>query len=207
MDIVPEGIIRLTREQAETAIEVLEAAFLNYPSLKYYFPDDPARKRITRYFVSYPVYTGIKYGLAYAVSPALEGVAVWMPPGSYPLSFWQSLRSVPLSVYWGFGRYGGNLMRQLGQHVDSVHSRLAGLPHWYLYILGVKPELKGKGYSSRLLKPMLRKIEETGLPCYLETLDEYNVNIYEHLGFTVIDRSTVPGTDLVNWAMLRKKKE
>jgi len=31
------------------------------------------------------------------------------------------------------------------------------------------------------------------------------VAIYKHLGFAVIEKSTIPGTKLTNWAMLRDK--
>ena len=43
----------------------------------------------------------------------------------------------------------------------------------------------------------------SGLPVYLETAEEQNVRFYEHFGFTVVDESTVPGTNFTNWAMLR----
>jgi len=51
---------------------------------------------------------------------------------------------------------------------------------------------------------MLSRINEEGLPCYLETLDEQNVSLYEHFGFKIIDKSKVPETTLINLAMLRE---
>jgi hypothetical protein len=42
------------------------------------------------------------------------------------------------------------------------------------------------------------------MPCYLDTLDEKNVSLYEHLGFKLIEESTIPGTPLTCWAMLRE---
>ena len=62
-----------------------------------------------------------------------------------------------------------------------------------------------KRYASKLLKPMFTRIDEEGLPCYLETLDETNIQLYEHFGFKVIEKSTIPETKLTNWAMLREK--
>ncbi|MFH1626439.1 MAG: GNAT family N-acetyltransferase, partial [Pseudomonadota bacterium] len=81
---------------------------------------------------------------------------------------------------------------------------LVSFKHWYLWIVGVEPQSQGKGYASKLLRPMLTRIDKDGLPCYLETLDERNVPIYEHLGFKVVDESTVPNTSITNWAMLRE---
>ena len=53
---------------------------------------------------------------------------------------------------------------------------------------------------------MLTRIDEAGLPCYLETLEEQNVPLYEHFGFAVAEESTIPETELTNWAMLREAR-
>jgi hypothetical protein len=50
-------------------------------------------------------------------------------------------------------------------------------------------------------------MDASGLPVYLETAEEQNVGFYEHFGFTVVDESTVPGTSLTNWAMLREARQ
>jgi hypothetical protein len=54
---------------------------------------------------------------------------------------------------------------------------------------------------------MLARIDEEGLPCYLETMDPNDVPLYKHFGFKVVDESTVPATSLTNWAMLRDSVE
>lgn len=95
-------------------------------------------------------------------------------------------------------------MRGLGQYVDAVHGRLTPFKHWFLQAISVDPQFQGRGHASELLRPMLARIDEEGLPCYLETLEEQNVRLYEHFGFRVIDESSVPRTNLTNWAMLRK---
>jgi len=97
-------------------------------------------------------------------------------------------------------------MRGLGQYIDAVHGRLAPFKHWFLQAIGVDPQFQGRGYAGRLLRQMLARIDEAGLPCYLETLEEQNVQLYEHFGFTVAEKSAIPETNLTNWAMLRKAR-
>jgi len=94
-------------------------------------------------------------------------------------------------------------MRGLGNYIDEVHGRLAPFKHWFLQAIGVDPQFQGRGCASKLLRPMLSRIDEENLPCYLETLETQNVRLYEHFGFKVIEESSVPGTSLTNWAMLR----
>jgi ribosomal protein S18 acetylase RimI-like enzyme len=94
-------------------------------------------------------------------------------------------------------------MKSLGRYLDTVHDRLAPFNHWFLQCIGVDHKLQGRGYASSLLRPILKRIEEEGLPCYLDTLEKQNVQLYEHFGFKVVEESKVPGTNLTNWAMLR----
>jgi len=201
-----EDLLRLNKSHVQCAVKVLAEAFQNYLLLNYYYLDLLTKRKIAHYFLSLYVFIGIRYGEIYATSYKLEGVAVWIPSDEYTLTFWRLLRSVPLPIMFGFGRYGGNKMRHLDQHIDAVHQRLAPFKHWYLQIVGVEPRFQGKGYASKLLRPMLTRIDEEGLPCYLETLDEHNVQLYEHLGFKVVEKATVPKTNLTNWAMLREPK-
>ena len=95
-------------------------------------------------------------------------------------------------------------MRHVGEYMDTVHKRLTPFKHWFLQTIGVAPQFQGEGYAGKLLRPMLSRIDEDGLPCYLETLDEPNVSLYEHFGFQIVDKSNVPEASLINWAMLRE---
>lgn len=203
MSNLEDDIMRLDRSLVKRANETLIRAFWDHPPLQYYFPDETERKRVAPYFFSLSLFTGIRHGEVYATSQDLEGIAVWLPPNIYPLTLLRLLRSVPLSEIIGISRYGGFRMRRSGQYVDAVHRRLAPDKHWFLQTIGVDPRFQGRGYASKLLRPMLAKIDEESLPCYLETLEEQNVGLYEHFGFKVIEESNVPGTGLTNWAMLR----
>jgi hypothetical protein len=80
-------LIRITKKTAKTAIEVLEKAFESYPLLRYYYPDELNRKKILNYFLSFAIYSGIKYGEVYTTSSNMEVVTVWIPSKNYPITF------------------------------------------------------------------------------------------------------------------------
>jgi ribosomal protein S18 acetylase RimI-like enzyme len=197
-------VLRLNRSQSTQATSALIASFWIHPPLQYYYPDETDRKRIAPYFFSVSILYGIQYGEVYATSPDFEGIAVWLPSDNYPITTWRLLRSVPSSELFGLGRYGGAKMRNLGTYLDTIHSRVVPFKHWYLQAIGVAPQFQGKGYASTLLRSMLTRIDQESLPCYLETLEEQNVPLYEHFGFKVVDKSSIPQTSLTNWAMLRE---
>jgi ribosomal protein S18 acetylase RimI-like enzyme len=204
VDVTLMDLFKLAKAHVQPATETLVDAFQSYPLVQHYFPHGEKRDKVTQYFLSFAVYNGIRYGEVYSVSPNCEGVAIWMPPGTYPLTFWRVLRSVPLSVLLSFARYGGGEMRDVGEYIEKVHQRLTPFKHWFLQTIGVAPQFQGKGYAGMLLRAMLAKIDEEGLPCYLETLEEKNVSLYEHFGFRIVDKSDIPETGLTNWAMLRE---
>jgi len=206
MNSSTEDTARLDRSHSKRAAEVLVRAFWNHPPLQYYFPDEAEREKIAPYFFSLTVFNGIRYGEVHATSPDLEGIAVWLPSDNYPVTLWRLLRSVPPSEILGFGKNGGSRMRELGQYIDAVHGRLVPFKHWFLQAIGVDPQFQGSGYAGRLLRQMLARIDEAGLPCYLETLEEQNVQLYEHFGFAVVEESSIPETSLTNWAMLREPR-
>ena len=204
MPTMMTDLLRISRPEAKQAAGALAKAFFEYPLLKYYYPADAKRKKITYYFVASSVFSGTKSGEVYSTSINMEGVAVWISSDQYPRSMMDSIRSIPLSISYGLFRHGIYKMKGVGDYIDSVKERLAPARHMFLQTLGVDPEHQGKGYAGKLLTPMLTRLDEEQMPCYLETLDEKNVGLYQHFGFKLVDETEIPGTPLTNWAMLRE---
>jgi len=182
---------------------MLSRAFWNYPVSSYAYPDELVRGKRLPYFFQYVLYYCTKYGEVYTTSQKMEGIAIWLPSDNYPMIFWKLLRSVPMPVFFGLGWESGLKMKSFGDYIDGVHNRLTPYKHWFLQTIAVDPESQGKGYAGKLLRPMLARMDEECIPCYLETIDEENVSLYEHFSFKVVDKSAVPKTNLTSWAMLR----
>lgn len=197
-------LLQLNKSHVKPAAAVLTRAFRNYPHLQYYFPNELEREKITPYFTYLDVFSGIRYGEMYATSPNLEGIAIWISSDNYPVPFWKIVWAVPLPVLLGYGRYGGFRMRHIFEHVDAIHQRLAPFKHLFLLLIGVDPKFQGKGYASKLLRPMLARLDEESLPCYLGTLKEANIPLYEHFGFKAVEKTVIPKTSIIYWSMLRE---
>ena len=198
------GLINVSKAGGKQATETLARAFYDYPLLKYYYPDDAKREKTGYFFVASGVYAGISGGEVYTTSINMEGVAVWIQSDYYSMTFSRMIRSVPFPVILGLLRNGFQRMKDAGDYLDRTHERLAPDKHMYLQIIGVDPQHQGKGFAGKLIRPMLARLDEEKMPCYLETLDGKNVSLYEHLGFRLLEESDIPGTPLTNWAMLRE---
>ncbi|MEI2696027.1 MAG: GNAT family N-acetyltransferase [Saprospiraceae bacterium] len=60
-------------------------------------------------------------------------------------------------------------------------------PFYYLALIGVMPQVQGKGLASKLLNPVLEDCKNKKTPVYLETGNKNNVEIYKKKGFTLTD--------------------
>jgi len=197
--------IRLTKAQIKPAAKVLAHAFQDDPLFAYFLPDTLERKDKLHHVFECLTRYGILYGEAYATSPNLEGVTVWFPPGRAEMTLWRTIRCGALSLYFKVGRKVVSRVLSFFDYAFQVHSRHAPFPHWYGGILGVDPRFQGRGYMSALMKPILARIDQEHLPCYIETNNEENLPIHKHYGFEVVEVSTVPGSDVTHWAMLRRE--
>lgn len=59
-------------------------------------------------------------------------------------------------------------------------------PHFYLFVLGVDPDLQGRGLGKALLHRLNARADERGLPCFLETDRETSVVLYRSVGYEVV---------------------
>jgi ribosomal protein S18 acetylase RimI-like enzyme len=197
-------LLRLTWKDRDAGAVVLGRAFTEYELLQYYFHDERERRAVAVTLAFIELSVCLKYGEVYASSERLEGVSAWLPPGKAPFGGLQIIRTVPLSVLFRFGRQGASRMWGYGRYVDNLHRRLVPYPHWYLQIIGVDPAYHGQRFSSQLIRPMLERINQEHLSCFLETNTEKNVAIYRRFGFEVVSKDKIPGTEVTSFAMLRK---
>jgi ribosomal protein S18 acetylase RimI-like enzyme len=195
--------IRLDKSQVKPASQVLARAFTDDPQLIRFVPEPTTRVEILRPMFRMVVSHAVLKGEVYAVSPGLEGIAIWLPSGVPDVTFWEMLRGGGLTLLF---KIGWELLRKMKKDEDfarELRRRLAPTPHWYLSVLGVDPEFQGRGCASCLLKPMLARLDAEKLPAYLETSTEEYVPMYRRFGFKVLQEAVLPGSGTKMWVMLR----
>jgi ribosomal protein S18 acetylase RimI-like enzyme len=131
----------------------------------------------------------------------LDGVAVWGPPDRNRQGLRELLQLLPTAPFLVSHR----MMKALHLlfEIDSLHPKE---PHWYLATLGTDPAHQGQGIGSTLLDSVLTRVDEEGVPAYLESSKERNVPLYTRFGFEVIDeyRSKVGSPPI--WRMWREPR-
>jgi len=200
-----DNFYKLTLNDVENVIKVAGNAFQDDPTTIFAYPDERERKEKLPYgFVMLYRY-GIKNGITYATSNNLEGIIIWLPYDKIYQSFWTMMKNGGFYTMRKVGLKLKAMKRTMTvfNHIESVHKELIPYKHWYLQNIAVKPEEQGKGYGSSLLKPMISKIDNEGLPIYLETNNEKNLSFYQKHGFNIIKHEIIPGTEVPLWCMLR----
>lgn len=197
-------VTQLTNLQIEAAGEVLARAFYDDPLFTYYVPDDAKRARLLPWSMAAGVRYGRLYGKVYTTAEQVAGIAVWLAPGNSDMSLLRMLRVgmilAPLRL--GLGAFSRFL--NAGNYFEALHKRSVPPQHWYLLFLGVDPPRQDRGVGSALLRPMLARIDEQGMPCYLETSKANNVPFWQRHGFEVVAEGDVPAGGPHVWGMRRQ---
>jgi ribosomal protein S18 acetylase RimI-like enzyme len=191
----------LEKRDIENASIVLAKAFTNDPLWSLIITDDVDNTKLALAF-QVPLLFALRYGIIYATSANLEGIAVWLPHKYADMSFWGIIRSGAIFPAFKLGKKIGSKMRALTPLEEDRKQNIKP-PYYYLFIIGVAPEYQKKGYASNLLQTMIKKTDNERTPLYLETGKESNVPLYEHFGFQLIKKIILPEVNVPMWEMIR----
>ena len=189
------------------AADVLVRAFADDVLYSWVCPDRDYRLRALRRHFRASVRYCLARGEVYT-TPDLSGVALWLPPCNLVLDVLAFFRS-GCGLLWSelaLEPESRRRMLAMVRHDTAIARRVAREPYWYLALLGVAPELQGRGIGGALLEPRLRACDQDGLPCYLETETRDNIRFYERRGFTVVHEGALPGGGPTMWAMWREPR-
>lgn len=199
------SLYRLTKDDIKPASEIAAKAFFEAGHYSK-FSDDPAKRMKYIIKIIYMAYNySHKFGEIHAPSKNLESIAAWLPHDKVNIPIWRYILYGMLPVIIGIGKEARKELTIFDNLCKKKHKEHANFPHWYLYNLAVDPKHQAKGWASVLLNPMLAKADKDRLPCYLET-GERNIKLYEHFGFEVIERISVPEFDEDMCIMMRYSK-
>ena len=127
----------------------------------------------------------------HAVSPALEAISIWFPPG---MDHSEDVDADPFKPE-DFSDSGTvKRMAAVNGVIAALTEDLGREPQWYMHLVAVRPAFARRGYASQLIKPMLARAEREGLPCTLITQSAENVRIYGHWGFKLVREMPVPAS-------------
>jgi len=126
-----------------------------------------------------------------------HAAAMWLPPGvasddeAIEAIFEESIAPERMEEIGSFF-----------EQMDDFH------PHeacWYLPLIAADPSQTGRGLGAALMKHVLQKCDEQGLPAYLESSNPRNISLYERHGFEVMGKIETPSSPLMT-PMIRQPR-
>jgi GNAT superfamily N-acetyltransferase len=186
--VTPVRARRATEAEAERVTELFTLAFYEDPTWSWAFPDPDERMDQHRAWWGLYVHSAVPHGWVWTTHDG-GAASVWIPPGESELSDEDEAKVEPL------------LREMLGPHADRVLTLLDRFdsshprrnPHHYLSLLGTHPDHRGQGEGMGLLAANLARIDELGMPAYLESSNRANDHRYGRLGFVQVGEFAAPG--------------
>jgi ribosomal protein S18 acetylase RimI-like enzyme len=172
---------RLDARQAIAAAATLGAAFLDDPLVRFIAPDLTRRRRAAPWYLGMVVRYGLRWGEVWATND-VSAVAVWLPPDSGEMRLDRMLRLGLARVPFRLGLSGSRRLWQALSATELFHKTVQG-SHWYLVAVGIRAERQGQGLGSALVDVGTSRADAAGVPCYLETATQSNIDFYARRGF------------------------
>lgn len=186
----------------ERVAAALAAAFIDDPVATWTTPSERRRPGILRHFFRCYFDFHIGEEMVY-VDPDGRGAAVWALPGNWKTTVGQDLRIARAFAHPRHWRRAAPVARGL---LGLERRHPPAPPHFYLAAIGVAPEHQGEGLGSRLLEPVLRICDSDGVPAYLESSKESNIDFYSRHGFRVTGEYALPRGGPTMWPMWREPR-
>jgi hypothetical protein len=198
------NIDQLRHADEAAAVASLTAAFVDYPMFAALAPDAARRPRVIESFSRFIFRLSLQCNGVFGTPDRAAIMCTWLPGEEWP-GTWSKLRAGGLGLLLRLGSGGRSLLSQLERDLDIARVNHVAGPHWYVPLLGVRPDMQRKGLCRALFTPMFAAADKHKVPVYLETMTEVNATIYQKIGFELAGKSDVAG-GLPCWFLVRRPR-
>jgi GNAT superfamily N-acetyltransferase len=198
----PVTVVRkATQADVPRLSQALARAFYEDPVFKWLVPDDSERmRRSERGFAVFLRKVYLQHDECYTTEDVVGG-ALWLPPDEWHLGALAQVRLLP-----GMIAAMGPRLPQLLRAIATIESNHPSAPHYYLPFVGVEPGSQGRGIGTALMRPILDRCDQQGVPAYLEATTPRNRACYLRQGFEVTEEFRFPKDGPPTWRMWREPR-
>jgi GNAT superfamily N-acetyltransferase len=176
---VPGPVRRATAADIDTMVDTLTTAFFDDPLWGPAFPDAELRAAQASALWRLLVTSSLRYPWT-LVTPNVESVAVWIPPGGAELSADEQAGYQTFLIDLA----GPAVAAGIVAISDQLEAARPAEPHFYLSLLATHDRHRGAGLGMSLLRESLARIDALAADAYLESCNPANHNRYRSVGFT-----------------------
>ena len=173
-------MIRAHYEDKRLVVEILSNSFDDNKSVNYVINQGRSRKKRISRLMEYSFDYCNLFGEVF-LSDDKNACALAVLPDKKK----NSLRSVLLDVKLALTCIGVPNLRRAMDREARIKALHPGGPMYYLWFIGVRPEVQNKGIGSSLLTEVIAQSDAMQRPLYLETSTLRNLPWYKKFGFKV----------------------
>ncbi|WP_299918412.1 GNAT family N-acetyltransferase [uncultured Roseobacter sp.] len=195
-------IVRVTEGTSEACSKVLAETFQDHPLSKWMFRSEANRHK-KLLFLSRGLLRCVLHRAEVMTTPDCEACFVYLTPSQAEPSDWEYVKSgwwkapfkLRLDEIARLMRFNGRL--------GDLHGRLMPEAHFYLLVMGVKPELQGQGLGQKMMELLLEQADRRSMPVYVETQTQRVLPLLRRNGFEISVDETLPGSSVRHWVLSR----
>ena len=163
-------------EREVGAVADLVARSFDHLAANHYLVADPAERlpRMREFFRIGTDHAANGHGEV-VFTEDLTGAAVWFDrtrPSAEPVDYEQRLAAA-----------GGDHLPRFLELDELLEAHHPEEPHWHLAFLAVDPAYWGQGIGGTLMRHTLDRLDDDGVPAYLEATNDDNRRLYRSHGF------------------------
>lgn len=189
-------------EDVDDLTSILAEAFNDDPVYRWFLREDAKRVPAFRRIIEQDVRQYVPKDECH-ITESLDGATLWLPP--------RPARKTPTRTLWKrlqalqglAGISGIAKVRRLMYLISLMKEKEPNEPHYYLHLIGVRNDAKGRGIGSALLRKMLNRCDSEKALAYLENSNERNLPLYTRHGFEVREHIELPWGGPGMWLMER----
>jgi ribosomal protein S18 acetylase RimI-like enzyme len=179
-------LYRLHKTDVGAAADALAGAFLEDGLVRLICPEAEERKAAILPVFRFSAGMAVKAGEAWASSPAIEGVVLWLYSWKMFCPPWRWLVLGGLEIRRRLSAEGYRMLTNVSDRIDRARMSVAPEQFLYLSCLGVQPEFRRRGLARELVQGRVRAAAAGGLPTFVETNTPGALEFYKSVGFKVL---------------------
>lgn len=192
----PPAVREATETDIPRAVTTLGRAFAHYPWTRHTVSADRHIERLEGFNRLLLERIGIRFGRVWIADDG-DAVAVWTTPDTAEAG------DVFTELAPRLAELAGERLPQQQAAEAAMAPHRPTEPVWFLGTVGVDPARQGSGLGRAVLTPGIEAAAAAGVPAFLETSDQNNVQLYKRLGFDVTAEVDIPDGGPRTWAMTR----
>jgi len=202
-----ENLQSLKKRDLKKALCIITDAFLDYPFPGGLIGDRGRRKTALYEMFKIELKYLIRNGFVLTLGGDFKEVAA-VKKTTAPVKDSKYIRHLSLSSLKLLSSVSGREFKKITLAVEEIEKvkKTLALPEKTaeLFILGVNPENQSEGRGKILVNSITEEMKKQGFSCLVLTNTDKNREIYEKLGFTLIEKTEDNRFNLVTYFMLKE---